>query len=92
MLGSCRRSTLVFERFFDEAGGMQLVMHAPFGARINRAFGLALRKRFCRELQLRAAGGGDRGRHRAVARRDAQLRARRTCARYLHSRTRRARC
>ena len=39
---------LVFERFFDEAGGMQLVVHAPFGGRINRALGLALRKRFCR--------------------------------------------
>ncbi len=39
--------TIVLERFFDEAGGMQLVGHAPFGARLNRAFGLALRKRFC---------------------------------------------
>ncbi len=38
---------LVIERFFDESGGMQLVVHAPFGGRINRAFGLALRKRFC---------------------------------------------
>lgn len=38
---------LVLERFFDESGGMQLVLHAPFGGRINRAFGLALRKRFC---------------------------------------------
>jgi len=38
---------MVLERFFDEAGGMQLVVHAPFGGRINRAFGLALRKRFC---------------------------------------------
>src|SRR5262249_26166885 len=41
-------ATVVAERFFDEAGGMQLVLHAPFGARINRAWGLALRKRFCR--------------------------------------------
>ena len=40
--------TLVLERFFDESGGMQLVLHAPFGSRINRAWGLALRKRFCR--------------------------------------------
>ncbi|HSB60709.1 MAG TPA: DEAD/DEAH box helicase, partial [Vicinamibacteria bacterium] len=38
---------LVLERFFDESGGMQLVLHAPFGSRINRAWGLALRKRFC---------------------------------------------
>jgi ATP-dependent helicase Lhr and Lhr-like helicase len=38
---------VVLERFFDESGGMQLVLHAPFGGRINRAFGLALRKRFC---------------------------------------------
>jgi ATP-dependent helicase Lhr and Lhr-like helicase len=49
--------TLVAERFFDEAGGMQLVLHAPFGARTNRAFGLALRKRFCRtfDFELQAA-------------------------------------
>ena len=38
---------IVIERFFDESGGMQLVVHAPFGGRINRAYGLALRKRFC---------------------------------------------
>ena len=57
----------MIERFFDESGGMQLVIHAPFGSRINRAWGLALRKRFCRTLQLRAAGRGDRGRDRAVA-------------------------
>lgn len=49
--------TVVAERFFDEAGGMQLVLHAPFGSRINRAWGLALRKRFCRtfNLELQAA-------------------------------------
>lgn len=48
---------VVAERFFDESGGMQLVVHAPFGARINRAWGLALRKRFCRSfnLELQAA-------------------------------------
>ncbi|MCU1273403.1 MAG: dependent helicase, Lhr family [Bryobacterales bacterium] len=55
-------STVVAERFFDEAGGMQLVLHAPFGARINRAWGLALRKRFCRsfnfELQAAATDNG----------------------------------
>lgn len=53
---------LVFERFFDEAGGMQLVIHSPFGGRINRAWGLALRKRFCRtfnfELQASADDNG----------------------------------
>ncbi len=51
------QETLVAERFFDEGGGMQLVLHAPFGARINRAWGLALRKRFCRSfnLELQAA-------------------------------------
>src|SRR5687768_8819657 len=50
--------TVALERFFDESGGMQLVLHAPFGGRINRAWGLALRKRFCRgfgfELQAAA--------------------------------------
>jgi ATP-dependent Lhr-like helicase len=48
---------LVLERFFDEAGGMQLLLHAPFGSRINRAWGLALRKRFCRQFnfELQAA-------------------------------------
>ena len=49
---------VVLERFFDESGGMQLVVHAPFGGRINRAWGLALRKTFCRgfgfELQAAA--------------------------------------
>ena len=55
------RDTLMFERFFDESGGMQLVIHAPFGARINRAFGLALRKRFCRafNFELQAAATED---------------------------------
>jgi ATP-dependent Lhr-like helicase len=53
--------TLVFERFFDESGGMQLVIHAPFGARINRAFGLSLRKKFCRtfNFELQAAATED---------------------------------
>ncbi|HET6342902.1 MAG TPA: DEAD/DEAH box helicase [Gemmatimonadota bacterium] len=52
---------LVLERFFDEAGGMQLVVHAPFGARINRAWGLSLRKRFCRSFnfELQAAANED---------------------------------
>ena len=52
---------LVFERFFDEAGGTQLVVHAPFGGRVNRAFGLALRKRFCAtfDFELQAAASDD---------------------------------
>ena len=52
---------IVFERFFDEAGGMQLVIHSPFGSRINRAWGLALRKRFCRKFnfELQAAATED---------------------------------
>jgi ATP-dependent Lhr-like helicase len=41
------QETLVLERFFDEVGGMQLVVHSPYGSRLNRAWGLALRKRFC---------------------------------------------
>ena len=56
------QQTVVAERFFDEGGGMQLVIHAPFGARINRAWGLSLRKRFCRtfnfELQAAATDNG----------------------------------
>jgi ATP-dependent Lhr-like helicase len=55
------QQTVVFERFFDEAGGMQLVIHAPFGSRINRAWGLSLRKRFCRSFnfELQAAATED---------------------------------
>ena len=51
------QKTIVLERFFDSSGGMQLVVHAPFGGRINRAWGLALRKRFCRSFnfELQAA-------------------------------------
>jgi ATP-dependent helicase Lhr and Lhr-like helicase len=56
------QQTIVAERFFDEGGGMQLVIHAPFGGRINKAWGLALRKRFCRsfnfELQAAATDNG----------------------------------
>ncbi|MGE3977025.1 MAG: DEAD/DEAH box helicase [Nitrospira sp.] len=56
------RDTVVAERFFDESGGMQLVIHAPFGGRINKAWGLALRKRFCVtfdfELQAAATDNG----------------------------------
>ncbi len=55
------QKTLVMERFFDESGGMQLVLHSPFGNRINRAWGLALRKRFCRSFnfELQAAATDD---------------------------------
>jgi ATP-dependent helicase Lhr and Lhr-like helicase len=53
--------TLVLERFFDESGGTQLVIHTPWGSRINRAWGLALRKRFCRQFnfELQAAATED---------------------------------
>jgi ATP-dependent Lhr-like helicase len=55
------QDTIVLERFFDEAGGMQLVIHSPYGSRINRAWGLALRKRFCRKFnfELQAAATED---------------------------------
>ncbi|HTM17752.1 MAG TPA: helicase-related protein, partial [Terracidiphilus sp.] len=56
------QDTVIAERFFDEGGGMQLIIHAPFGGRINKAWGLALRKRFCRsfnfELQAAATDNG----------------------------------
>jgi ATP-dependent Lhr-like helicase len=56
------QDTIIAERFFDEGGGMQLVIHAPFGGRVNKAWGLALRKRFCRsfnfELQAAATDNG----------------------------------
>jgi ATP-dependent Lhr-like helicase len=52
---------IVFERFFDESGGMQLIVHAPLGARINRALGLGLRKKFCVnfDFELQAAASND---------------------------------
>jgi len=55
LVPTCDR--ILFERFFDESGGMQLVIHAPLGSRINKAWGLALRKRFCRsfDFELQAA-------------------------------------
>ncbi|HWC61259.1 MAG TPA: helicase-related protein, partial [Verrucomicrobiae bacterium] len=55
------QDTLIMERFFDESGGMQLVIHSPFGARLNRAWGLALRKRFCRSFnfELQSAATDD---------------------------------
>ena len=55
------QNKIVLERFFDESGGMQLVIHSPFGARLNRAWGLSLRKRFCRSFnfELQAAATDD---------------------------------
>jgi ATP-dependent Lhr-like helicase len=55
------QTTLAMERFFDESGGTQLVIHSPFGSRLNRAWGLALRKRFCRtfNFELQAAATED---------------------------------
>jgi ATP-dependent Lhr-like helicase len=55
------QDTVIAERFFDEGGGMQLVIHAPFGGRINKAWGLSLRKRFCRgfNFELQAAATDD---------------------------------
>ncbi|HKY07825.1 MAG TPA: DEAD/DEAH box helicase, partial [Candidatus Binatia bacterium] len=63
MLGTVpSQDKIIAERFFDEAGGMQLIIHSPWGGRINRAWGLALRKRFCvsfdRELQAAATDDG----------------------------------
>ncbi len=53
--------TVIFERFFDETGGMQLVIHSSYGSRVNRAWGLSLRKRFCRtfNFELQAAATED---------------------------------
>lgn len=55
------QKTVIAERFFDESGGMQLIIHSPFGARINKAWGLALRKCFCRSFnfELQAAATDD---------------------------------
>jgi ATP-dependent Lhr-like helicase len=53
--------TIIFERFFDETGDMHFVVHSPYGSRINKAWGLALRKRFCRRFnfELQAAATED---------------------------------
>ena len=55
------KNRVIAERFFDESGGMQLVIHAPFGARINRAWGMALRKKICRsfDFELQAVATDD---------------------------------
>ena len=81
----------MLERFFDEAGGMQLVIHAPFGSRINRAWGLALRKRFCRNFnfELQAAATED---NIVLSLTAAHSFALDDVARYLHSRRPSGRC
>jgi ATP-dependent helicase Lhr and Lhr-like helicase len=80
------QDTIVFERFFDEAGGMQLVVHSPYGSRINRAWGLALRKRFCRKFnfELQAAATED---NIVLSLTTAHSFALDEVARYLHSAT-----
>ena len=72
--------TIVAERFFDEGGGMQLILHTPFGARINRAWGLGAAQEILPLVQLRTAGGGNRQRHRPLAHRAARLPARMRCS------------
>jgi len=76
--------TVVFERFFDESGGMQLVIHSPFGGRVNRAWGLSLRKRFCRtfNFELQAAATED---HIVLSLTHAHSFELAEAARYLHS-------
>jgi ATP-dependent Lhr-like helicase len=78
------RDTIVLERFFDEAGGMQLVVHSPYGSRLNRAWGLALRKRFCRtfNFELQAAATED---NIVISLTEAHSFALDEVARYLHS-------
>lgn len=57
MVPTCRQ--VLFERFFDQSGGMQLVIHAPFGARVNKAWGLTMRKRFCRSFNFELQAAAD---------------------------------
>jgi ATP-dependent Lhr-like helicase len=78
--------TVVFERFFDESGGMQMVIHSPFGSRVNRAWGLSLRKRFCRtfNFELQAAATED---HIVLSLTHAHSFELAEAARYLHSNT-----
>ncbi len=78
------QKTLVFERFFDASGGMQLVIHSPYGSRINRAWGLSLRKRFCRRFnfELQASAGDD---HIVLSLTEAHSFELSEVARYLHS-------
>jgi ATP-dependent Lhr-like helicase len=76
--------TVIFERFFDESGGMQLIIHSSFGSRVNRAWGLALRKRFCRtfNFELQAAATED---HIVLSLTHAHSFELAEVARYLHS-------
>jgi ATP-dependent helicase Lhr and Lhr-like helicase len=76
--------TVVFERFFDESGGMQLIIHSPYGSRVNRAWGLSLRKRFCRtfNFELQAAATED---HIVLSLTHAHSFELAEAARYLHS-------
>jgi ATP-dependent helicase Lhr and Lhr-like helicase len=78
--------TIIFERFFDESGGMQLVIHSSFGSRVNRAWGLALRKRFCRtfNFELQAAATED---HIVLSLTSAHSFELAEAARYLNSKT-----
>jgi ATP-dependent Lhr-like helicase len=78
--------TVIFERFFDESGGMQLVIHSTFGSRVNRAWGLSLRKRFCRtfNFELQAAATED---HIVLSLTHAHSFELAESARYLHSNT-----
>ena len=84
LLSMPSQDTIVFERFFDESGGMQLVIHSPFGSRINRAWGLSLRKRFCRtfNFELQAAATED---HIVLSLTHAHSFELAEVARYLHS-------
>lgn len=80
------QSTIVLERFFDEAGGMQLVLHSPYGSRLNRAWGLALRKRFCAtfNFEIQAAATED---NIVISLTEAHSFALADVPRYLHSAT-----
>jgi ATP-dependent Lhr-like helicase len=80
------QDTIIFERFFDESGGMQLVIHSSFGSRMNRAWGLSLRKRFCRtfNFELQAAATED---HIVLSLTHAHSFELADAARYLHSNT-----
>jgi ATP-dependent helicase Lhr and Lhr-like helicase len=86
-LGSLPKlESIIFERFFDESGGMQLVIHSSYGSRVNRAWGLALRKRFCRtfNFELQAAATED---HIVLSLTQAHSFELAEAARYLHSNT-----
>ena len=79
------RQSFARERFFDESGGMQLIIHSTFGSRVNRAWGLSLRKRFCRTFNFELQACSDRGPYRALADPCAQFGELAEAARYLHS-------